>query len=250
MVRHSKLQNQPPQKDLPQTRRTIQNRRKTRTNNISTKTSQTWKIHNVFQATLLHLYIENKIYGNNYPRLPAELVEGEEVYKVDSILKHQRRGRGYQYYIKWKEYPITEATWENKLAFSKDSDTLAQYKLWNQLWITIDNNMPSMQLSWSTPNLQTKTSRIWLDDKEVKQTISSLEEELEGMFTEYKHMDKPIKSWQQNILELYQKLWIFLTPTCLLSPPSPMSKPNLLKFSLKLNYHLFWLPLPPTLSLL
>ena len=55
--------------------------------------------------------------------------------------------------------------------------------------------MPSMQLSRSTPNLQTKTSRIWLDD-EVKQTISSLEEELEGMFAKYKYMDKPIKMWQ------------------------------------------------------
>ena len=53
--------------------------------------------------------------------------------------------------------------------------------------------MPSMQLSQSTPNLWTKTSRIQLDDKEVKQTISSLEEELEGMFTEYEYMDKPIK---------------------------------------------------------
>ena len=68
--------------------------------------------------------------------------------------------------------------------------------------------MPSMQLSWSTPNLRIKTSSIWLDNKEVKQTISSLEEELEGMFTEYKYMDKPIKIQQRNILELYWKLWI------------------------------------------
>ena len=64
------------------------------------KLPETWKIHNVFHATLLCPYIKNKIYGNNYPRPPAELLEGEEVYKVDSILKHRRRGRGYQYYIK------------------------------------------------------------------------------------------------------------------------------------------------------
>ena len=56
--------------------------------------------------------------------------------------------------------------------------------------------MPSMQLSQSTPNLQTKTSIIRLDNKEVKQTISSLEEELEGMFAEYEYMDKPIKTRQ------------------------------------------------------
>ena len=51
-----------------------------------------------------------------------------------------------------------------------------------------------MQLSQSTPNLRTKTSRIQLDDKEVKQNISSLEEELEGMFAEYRYMNKPIKT--------------------------------------------------------
>ena len=84
------------------------------------KLPETWRIHNVFHATLLRPYIENKIYGNNYPRPPAELLEGEEVYKVDSILKHRRRGRGYL---------ITEATWENESAFSEDGNTLAQYKL-------------------------------------------------------------------------------------------------------------------------
>ena len=44
------------------------------------KLPKTWKIHNVFHTTLLRLYIENKIYGNNYSRPPAELLEGEEVY--------------------------------------------------------------------------------------------------------------------------------------------------------------------------
>ena len=97
------------------------------------KLPETWKIHNVFHATLLRLYIENKIYGNNYPIPPAKLLEGEEVYEVDSILKHRRRGRGYQYYIKWKGNPITEATWENESAFSENGDMLEQYKLQNQL---------------------------------------------------------------------------------------------------------------------
>ena len=103
--------------------------------------------------------------------------------------------------------------------------------------------MPSTQLPWSTPNLWTKTSRIWLDDKEVKQTIFSLEEKLEGMFTEYEYMDKPIKMRQQNILELYRKLWISYTSTCLClhSLLPPKSKTNLQKYSLNPNSHLFQL---------
>jgi Chromo (CHRromatin Organisation MOdifier) domain len=86
------------------------------------KLPESWKIHNVFHATLLRPYIENKIYENNYPRPLPELLEGKEVYEVKTILRHWRRGRGYQYYVKWKGYPITEATWENKSAFSNDGD--------------------------------------------------------------------------------------------------------------------------------
>ena len=48
-----------------------------------------WKIHNVFHATLLQPYIENKVYGNNNPRPLSKLLEGEEVYEVETILKHQ-----------------------------------------------------------------------------------------------------------------------------------------------------------------
>jgi Chromo (CHRromatin Organisation MOdifier) domain len=77
------------------------------------KLPESWKIHNVFHATLLRPYIKNKVYGNNYPRPLPELLEGDEVYEVEMILKHWRRGRGYRYYVKWKGYPITEATWEN-----------------------------------------------------------------------------------------------------------------------------------------
>jgi hypothetical protein len=59
------------------------------------KLPDSWKIHNVFYATLLRPYIENKVYGNNYPRPLPELLEEEEVYEVETILKHRQRGRGY-----------------------------------------------------------------------------------------------------------------------------------------------------------
>jgi Chromo (CHRromatin Organisation MOdifier) domain len=94
------------------------------------KLPNSWKIHNVFYATLLRPYIENK---NNYPRPLPKLLEGEEVYEVETILRHQQRGRGYQYYVKWKGYPITKATWENESAFSNDGDMIQQYKNWYQL---------------------------------------------------------------------------------------------------------------------
>ena len=97
------------------------------------KLPESWKIHNVFHAVLLRPYIENETHGGNFPRPIPELIEGEEVYEVGSIMKHRRRGQGYQYYIKWKGYPITEATWENETEFSDDGDMLEQYKKQHQL---------------------------------------------------------------------------------------------------------------------
>ena len=99
------------------------------------KLLESWKIHNVFHAILLRPYIENEVHGGNFLRPIPELLDGEEVYEVESIMKHRWRGQGYQYYIKWKGYPITEATWENEMAFSDDSNMLEQYKKWHQLTI-------------------------------------------------------------------------------------------------------------------
>jgi Chromo (CHRromatin Organisation MOdifier) domain len=97
------------------------------------KLPESWRIYNVFHAALLRPYIENKVYRNNYPGPLPELLEGEEVYEVETILKHRRRGRGYQYYVKWKGYPVTEATWEHASAFSTDGDMLKEYQDRHQL---------------------------------------------------------------------------------------------------------------------
>ena len=92
------------------------------------KLPPTWKIHNVFHAVLLRQYNETETYGNNFSQPPPELLEGEEVYEIEDILKHRKRGRNYQFYVKWKGYPISEATWEPEGSFSEDGDMLSNYK--------------------------------------------------------------------------------------------------------------------------
>ena len=47
-----------------------------------------WKIHNVFHTILLRQYNETEVHGANYLRPPPDLIEGEEVYKVENILRH------------------------------------------------------------------------------------------------------------------------------------------------------------------
>ena len=71
-----------------------------------------WQIYNVFHAMLLRKYKESKVYGENFMEPPPELVEGEEVYEVETIFNHRRRGWGYHYFIKWWGYPISDASWE------------------------------------------------------------------------------------------------------------------------------------------
>ena len=92
-----------------------------------------WQIHNVFHTVLLWPYVENETHSANFPQPPPELLEGEEVYEVESIIKHRRRGWGYQYLLKWKGYLLTDAMWESESAFSNDGNMLAAYKDRHQL---------------------------------------------------------------------------------------------------------------------
>ena len=45
-----------------------------------------WRIHNVFHAILLKPYQENETYGKNFSLPPPEIIDGEEVYQVETIL--------------------------------------------------------------------------------------------------------------------------------------------------------------------
>ena len=40
------------------------------------------------------------------------MVDGEEEYEVEAILKHKGKGARRLYLVMWKVYPITEASWE------------------------------------------------------------------------------------------------------------------------------------------
>ena len=97
------------------------------------KLLESWKIHKVFHATLLHPYKETKVYGENYPQPLPDIESGEEVYEVKQILKHRRRGRGYEYLVKWAGYPITGASWEPKSSFTGSVEILNEYQEHHQL---------------------------------------------------------------------------------------------------------------------
>jgi Chromo (CHRromatin Organisation MOdifier) domain len=82
---------------------------------------------------LLKPYVETEVHGKNFSQPVPDILDGEKVYNMETILKHQRRGRSYQYLIKWENYPIPEASWKPEEAFSNDGDLLAIYKQRHQL---------------------------------------------------------------------------------------------------------------------
>src|SRR6266481_5644391 len=73
-----------------------------------------WRIHDVFHASLLNPYHETKAHGPNFTHPPPDLIEGEEEYEVEQIVAHRTFGRSQrlQYLIKWKGYPKSDNSWE------------------------------------------------------------------------------------------------------------------------------------------
>jgi hypothetical protein len=46
------------------------------------------RVHNVFHAILLKSYQENDVYRENFPLPPPDIIDGEEAYEIEMILKH------------------------------------------------------------------------------------------------------------------------------------------------------------------
>jgi hypothetical protein len=87
-----------------------------------------WRLHPVFHASFLSPYHENDIHGQNFPLPPPDLIEGQPEYEIEAILSHKRQGRGYQYLIKWKNYPTADNTWEPERHLLNATDILEIYK--------------------------------------------------------------------------------------------------------------------------
>ena len=87
-----------------------------------------WKIHDVFHASLLSPYVETETYGENFPQPPPDVVNGEEEWEVESILKHKGAGNRRRYFVLWKGYSLAEASWEREEDLEHSQEILADYK--------------------------------------------------------------------------------------------------------------------------
>jgi hypothetical protein len=69
----------------------------------------------VFHVDLLTPYVKTEFHGPNYTRPPPDLIDREEEYEVESVLKSRCHGRGckVQYLVKWKGYTDANNEWVN-----------------------------------------------------------------------------------------------------------------------------------------
>ena len=121
-----------------------------------------WKIHNVFHIDLLTPYNKTTMHGPNFIEPPPDLIDGEEEYKVETILDSRRYGRGrkLQYLVKWKGYSDAENQWVD--AKDVHADQLLD-QFWRRLARSINTepvrcrriitSMSSHGSSMNSPNL-------------------------------------------------------------------------------------------------
>ena len=70
------------------------------------------KIHPVFHVGLLERFHPNDIPGRVQDPSPPVTIDNHDEYEVEEVLDSRIRRRKLQYYVHWKNWPISERTWE------------------------------------------------------------------------------------------------------------------------------------------
>jgi len=87
-----------------------------------------FKLHPVFHVSLLKQYNRQ----NNYPipqPPPLEIINGQQEWEVEEILNKKTIRRKVFYLVKWKSYPLHEATWEPVENLENCDDLRRKFKL-------------------------------------------------------------------------------------------------------------------------
>ena len=86
-----------------------------------------WRIHPIFYVFSLKRYYWSEEF-ERVERPPSPImVNDEEEFEVEAILRHKGSGARRLYQVLWKGYPITEASWEPKSHLCNAPQILEEY---------------------------------------------------------------------------------------------------------------------------
>ena len=88
-----------------------------------------WKIHPILHASLLTTYREMSEHGLNFLRLPPDLIDSEEEYEVEAVLRHRGKPSRHTFLIRWKGYSTAEDTWEPERNLGNAQPLITEYKI-------------------------------------------------------------------------------------------------------------------------
>ena len=88
----------------------------------------TWKIHNVFHASLLSSYCSIETHGPFFLNPPPDIINNEEEYEVEAILSHKGPKACRLYLTTWKGYSSAKNTWEPESNLCHSTSILSSYK--------------------------------------------------------------------------------------------------------------------------
>jgi len=121
----------------------------------------TWKIHNVFHASLLMPYKETDQHGPNFLEPPPEILDGEPEWEIQKILKEGSFGhwKKKQYLVCWKDYLPAHDSWVNAKDLHAPELLLDfQNALSSIRTLPLDKSSPACPTRHSTPSLSTPLS--------------------------------------------------------------------------------------------
>ena len=92
------------------------------------KLPTTWKIHDVFHASLLSPFKQMDTHGPSFSIPPPTRIGSEEEYEVEAVISHKGSPGRRKYLTAWKGYPASENTWEPENNLCHASQILGNYK--------------------------------------------------------------------------------------------------------------------------
>jgi len=156
----------------------------------------TMKIHNVFHVDLLKRYIPGKITDRQVIIPPPIRREGEaSSYEIEEIRDVRKKGRGYEYLIKWRYYGEEDNTWEPKRSLA-DDEMLQQWHANHPDRISPFNNMVINQNeSWDNDTI------VSIDSANAKSSLSKLEEPPKSILKDANQQTK-VKEEKRRIVRM------------------------------------------------